>query len=272
MAVKSFHEIEREGWSERASQYNTLFSPVSTQAISAILNSLEPLQGKRHLDVACGPGYLVAAASTRGAISEGIDFAKPMIEIARRTYPQCHFRVADAASLPHDDQALDVVTCAFGLNHMEIPQAAVDETFRVLKPGGWYAFTLWFGGEENGELDIIIKAALSKHVKGDLELPENWVQLRYADQKACEAITRQAGFGLPVFTRLPIIWHPESAQQVVDIFDKLSIRTKTVLASQPPEIQQQIHETVRAEAEARRTNGIISLAWPALLTVVQKPW
>lgn len=44
-----------------------------------------------------------------------------------------------------------------------------------------------------------------------------------------------------------------------------------IIERQPPEIRWQIDETIRTEAEARRTNGVISLAWPALLTVVQKP-
>ena len=271
MTDKTFHEIEYEAWSARASQYNDLFSPISMQAMDGLLDSLEPLPGKRHLDVACGPGHLVAAASARGAASEGLDFSEPMIALARATHPQACFRVADAAHLPHENQAVDAITCAFGLNHMETPQAAVTEAYRVLRPGGRFAFTLWFGGEAHDSLDQIMKTAFVRHLKERPKFPEAWVQMRYADESACEAITRQAGFGVPVFTTLPIVWYPESARQVVDILDKLSIRTKLFLDRQPPEIRHQIHETILAEAEARRINGVLSLAWPALLTVVQKP-
>lgn len=271
MAEKTLHEIEHEAWSERASYYDALFASISTQAIDDILDSLGTLHGKRHLDVACGTGHLVAAATRRGAISEGVDFAQPMIDVARRAYHEACFRVADAAELPHGDQSLDAVTCAFGLSHMENPQTGVDEAFRVLKTGGRFAFTLWCGGDDGGELLSIMKSALARYVTVDFELPANWVQLRYADEQACEAVTRRAGFGPPVFKRLPIVWHTKSAQQVVDILDKLSVRTKMIVDSQPPAIQRRIYETVHTEAEARRTNGVIALAWPALLTVVQKP-
>lgn len=271
MQEKPLHEIELEAWSQRASDYDTLFAAVSTQAIDDLLDGVSPLTGKWHLDVACGTGHLVAAASKRGAISEGIDFAQTMIETARTHYPEGQYRVADATELPYDDRAFDAVTCAFGLSHLENPQAAVAEAFRVLKAGGYFAFTLWYSAEHGGEALAIIKAALAKYVTVDFELPEEWVQLRYADEHACEALTREAGFGPPVFKRLPIVWHTTSAQHVVDILDKLSVRTKMIIDQQPLSIQQRIYEHILSEAEVHRTNGIISLAWPALLTVVRKP-
>ena len=51
----------------------------------------------------------------------------------------------------------------------------------------------------------------------------------------------------------------------------LPVRTKMIIDHQPPAIRQQIHEYLLSEVEARRGNGIIALAWPALLVVVQKP-
>jgi SAM-dependent methyltransferase len=271
MIAKTLHEIEHEAWSQRAADYDALFAAVSTQAIEGILDSLGPLRGKHHLDIACGTGHLVAAASHRGAISEGIDFARSMVDAARANYPAETYRVADATDLPHPDGTFDFVTCAFGLSHMENPQAAVNEAFRVLKPGGRLAFTLWCSAEDGGEGLSIVKTALAKHVNVVDELPAEWVQLRFADEQACQTITLQAGFGLPAFTRLPIVWHTTSTQQVVDIVDKLSVRTKLIIDRQPPAVQQRIHEHMLSEAEARRTNGVITLAWPALLTVVQKP-
>ncbi len=271
MIAKSLHEIEYEAWSRRAADYDALFAAVSTQAIDGILASLEPLQGQRHLDIACGTGHLVAAASHRGAISEGIDFAQSMVDAARANYPAEIYRAADATDLPQAANTFDAATCAFGLSHMEHPQAAVQETFRVLKAGGRFAFTLWRGAADGGEGFSIVKGVLAKHVNVDDELPAEWVQLRFADEQACRAITTEAGFAPPIFTTLPIVWHTTSAQQIVDVVDKLSVRTKLIIDRQPLSVQGQIRDDIRHAAEARRVNGVISLAWPALLTVVQKP-
>lgn len=271
MPEKTLHDIELKAWSGRASVYDELFAPVSGQAIEGILGNLGDLHGKRHLDVACGTGHLVAAAAQRGAISEGIDFAQTMVDVARRNYPAGNYRVADATDLPQPDGSFDCVTCAFGLPHMEHPQAAVKEAFRVLKAGGRFAFTLWCGAENGGEWFAIVKAALAQHMEVEAELPAAWVQLRFADEQACRAITTQAGFDPPVFTRLPIVWQTTSAQQIMDLFNKLSVRTKMIMDRQPLAVQHDIQDHIRSELEARRTNSVISLAWPALLIIVQKP-
>ncbi len=124
MISKTLHEIEYQAWSERASYYDEIFAHISTQAIEYILDRLGDLRGKRHLDVACGTGHLVAAASKRGAVSEGTDFAETMIDVASVNYPQYRFSVADAVDLPYENNTFDAVTCSFGLLHLEYPQKA----------------------------------------------------------------------------------------------------------------------------------------------------
>jgi ubiquinone/menaquinone biosynthesis C-methylase UbiE len=268
---RSFHEIEHEAWVQRAGEYDGLFAAVSTQAIDSILASLRPLQGKRLLDVACGTGHLVAAASNQGAVSEGIDFAHTMVDIARLNYPQERFQTADATNLPFDDYSFEAVTCSFGLSHMENPQRVVREAFRVLKPGGQYAFTLWYGADDGNEAQAIVQDALARFATTSFNLPEKWTILRHANENACQAITKQAGFGAPVFKKLPIVLLTQSAAEVVALINKVSVRTKMILDLQPPEIRQHIFEFIRVRAETYRENGVIGLAWPALLTDVQKP-
>jgi len=272
MQEKTLHEIEKEAWSERAETYDAIFASISSQAIRDILDSLGDLEGKRHLDVACGTGHLVAAASQRGAASEGVDFAEPMTAAAQATYPGLPFKVADATQLPYEDRSFEAVTCAFGLSHMEEPQAAVNESFRVLKPGGRFAFTLWFDGLNGNDLFRIVNDAFVKYVLVSFTLPETWTQLRYADEHACENITRKAGFSTPLFKKISIAWLTTSAQQSMDLTEKLSVRSKMIIEHQAPAIQGQIYEHIRSEVAALRVDGMITLAWPALLTVVHKPY
>ena len=271
MREMSFHEIEHAAWSQRAAYYDDLFADVSAQNIAQTLNSLGSLTGRRYLDVACGTGHLVAAAARRGAISEGVDFAQPMIEVARTNYPACCFKVADAAHLPYEDAVFEAVTCAFGLSHMENPLAAISEAFRVLIPGGRFAFTLWFGAEDGGELQAIGKEAISSYATKSLTFPRSWTQLRFADRQVCTDLVRRAGFNTATFETLPLVMKTIDAQVVLDMLSKLSIRTKLIFDSQPSAVRQRINEHILAEVETRRVDGIISIRWPALLTVVQKP-
>ena len=271
MKEKTFSEIEQEAWDQRAGYYDELFGPISKQAIPYLLDGSGSLAGKRHLDVACGTGHLVAEASRRGATSEGIDFAGTMIEAARENYPGQIYSQADAARLPFDDEAFDAVTCAFGLSHLENPQEGVDEAFRVLAPGGIFAFTLWYGPNDGNEFLAIVKEAVAAHAVASVSLPESWTQLRIADEQLCASLVQQAGFGRPDFGRLPIVGTYKKREDVLANVDKISIRGKMIIDSQPPAVGQRIKEAIIGKAEAHRTNGVISLNWPALLVTVQKP-
>lgn len=45
--------------------------------------------------------------------------------------------IADLTSLPMDDGAFDAIVCVHVLEHIEDDLTAMDEIFRVLRPGGW---------------------------------------------------------------------------------------------------------------------------------------
>ena len=266
----SFHDLERAAWSERAAYYDAHFAAVTGQAVGPMLDGLGDLEGKRILDVACGTGHLVAEAARRGAEPVGTDFASPMIDAARANYPRCTFAVADAARLPFDNESFEHVTCAFGLSHMESPRAAVAEAGRVLRPGGRFAFALWCGPADGGEHHRIVEQALKRHADRDVVLPPSWTSLRYADTTASEALLRLAGFTDPVHRRLAIAWSTRDGEELVGIVDRLSVRTSLVLAAQTIAAQVRIRAQVREDVEARRVDGVITVPWPAILSVARK--
>ena len=271
MQEQIFHEIELEQWSQHAADYDVLFGTVSAQVILPILESLGELAGKHHLDVACGTGHLVAAMSKRGVLSKGSDFAGPMIHMARCNYPEEQFEVADAIDLPFADSSFDAVTCAFGLSHIARPQTAVAEVFRMLKPGGRFAFTLWFGPDDGGEFLAIVKEAIDAHATTEVALPPAWTQWRYANMATCQRMVESAGFMAPVFKTIPVVWEGAEASELLALIDRLSVRTRLVISNQPHAVRRRIYTQILSESEAHRSGKTIRLAWPALLTVVQKP-
>ena len=94
------------------------------------------------LDVACGTGdlSLALAAASRSARVIGLDFCRPMLEIAAHksasqvTPPV--FIEADALKLPFDDESFDAVSIAFGLRNLASVEGGLKELRRVLKAGG----------------------------------------------------------------------------------------------------------------------------------------
>jgi len=97
--------------------------------------------GARVLDVACGTGDLSLALADAGeAEIVGLDFCRPMLEIARRKAGEIErtipFVEGDALRLPFADGSFDAVTIAFGLRNLAGVAEGLAELRRVLKTGG----------------------------------------------------------------------------------------------------------------------------------------
>ena len=89
------------------------------------------------LDVACGTGDLtIALFENTGARAIGVDFCRPMLELAAQKYPRLSFIEGDALQLPFGDASFDAVTIGFGLRNLSSTEDGLKELRRVLRPRG----------------------------------------------------------------------------------------------------------------------------------------
>jgi demethylmenaquinone methyltransferase/2-methoxy-6-polyprenyl-1,4-benzoquinol methylase len=93
------------------------------------------------LDVACGTGDLsIVIAEACGARVVGVDFCRPMLDIAARKSAEVSrtipFVEGDALRLPFADEQFDAATIAFGLRNLSDVAGGLGELRRILKPGG----------------------------------------------------------------------------------------------------------------------------------------
>jgi len=103
--------------------------------------SMETPQNSRILEVAPGPGYLSIELAKRGRYEiVGLDISKSFVEIARENARKqsvdIDFRQGNASAMPFGDNSFDLVVCRAAFKNFTQPAEALDEMFRVLKPGG----------------------------------------------------------------------------------------------------------------------------------------
>jgi SAM-dependent methyltransferase len=94
----------------------------------------QPWSRQRLLDVACGTGTWLRAATALGAVPAGLDISQKALDICRQSLPQAELRCGQAERLPFADQQFDVISCLGALEHFLDPTAALRQMVRVAKP------------------------------------------------------------------------------------------------------------------------------------------
>ena len=89
--------------------------------------------GIKVLDVGCASGGFFNVMRTLEPTVDytGIDIAEPAIDLARQTYQEARFEVADGVTIPFDDGAFDLVHCTSVLVIEPRYQEVWEEMYRV---------------------------------------------------------------------------------------------------------------------------------------------
>lgn len=97
--------------------------------------------GSTVLELAPGPGYLSIELARLGNYHiVGLDISATFVEIAREKAREAgvaiDFRQGNASHMPLADASFDCIVCSAAFKNFSEPLQALDEMFRVLKPGG----------------------------------------------------------------------------------------------------------------------------------------
>lgn len=101
-----------------------------------VTQALQPLPGRRVLDLAAGTGTSSRPLRAAGADVVSCDFSIGMLQQGMRQYPEQLFVAGDALALPFADDTFDAVTISFGLRNITDHEAGLREMARVTRPGG----------------------------------------------------------------------------------------------------------------------------------------
>lgn len=127
--------------------YDAGFSDSRDPVLVALLGLLGPLPGRHVLDLACGHGRVARELARLGATVAGVDLSAALLAKAREQEQDqplgIRYLHADAAAAPDlADESFDGVVCNFGLADIDDLEGALATVARVLKPGGFFAFSI----------------------------------------------------------------------------------------------------------------------------------
>ncbi len=116
------------------------------QAVSGQPGAQNALPYGRALELGCGTGFFLLNLMQAGVAAKGsvTDLSPGMVKVALRNAGHLNLdvdgRVADAETIPYEDNTFDLVVGHAVLHHIPDVEQSLREVLRVLKPGGRFVF------------------------------------------------------------------------------------------------------------------------------------
>lgn len=127
-------------WPERYDQWfeTPIGKLIKTYETELILDMLRPSRGERILDAGCGTGIFTRDVIAAGAQVVGLELSFPMLVRAGEKLSRTPFLMVqgDMSALPFADHVFDKSVSVTAIEFIKDARGAVDELFRVTRPGG----------------------------------------------------------------------------------------------------------------------------------------
>ena len=186
----------------------------------AMMDWLAPRASQRLLDVAGGTGDIAFRFLKRAGHGSAVvlDLTENMLiegrkrAEAERLAASLDWVVGDAMALPFADNSFDVYTISFGIRNVTRPQDALNEAYRVLRPGG-RLMVLEFSRLPSPLLQkaydlysLNVIPQMGKMIAGDRRSYQYLVESirKFPDQETFLGMVRQAGFGNAKYRNLTL--------------------------------------------------------------------
>lgn len=141
-AAKATHDAAiADQFTRQAVQFAASAVHHNQAALDLLVKAARPRPDDVSLDVACGPGSVVAAFARRVRRAEGLDATEAMLNEARKLSLREGLRnvawhLGDLYALPFPAAAFDIVSCRYAFHHLLEPARALAEMVRVCRHGG----------------------------------------------------------------------------------------------------------------------------------------
>jgi SAM-dependent methyltransferase len=149
---------------------------------------LLPPPGRLTLDVGCGEGRLARDLKGLGHNMRAFDASSSLVEAARGADPSLDVTQADAAALPVEDGASDLVVSFMVLMNVDDLDGVVRDAARVLEPGGRFCIAITHPVSTAGEFEttepdsaFVIRESYFEPHRKDLQAERGGLTMTFVD-------------------------------------------------------------------------------------------
>jgi ubiquinone/menaquinone biosynthesis C-methylase UbiE len=139
--VRKFKDLEIQG--KKANEYDDFSRKYRLKDLKEYANlaASHVTSGGSVLEIATGPGYFCIELAKLGNFKiTGLDISNDLIKIARNNAEKAGVKVGflqgNASNIQFPDTSFDFIFCSWAIKNFMEPQKALNEMYRVLKPGG----------------------------------------------------------------------------------------------------------------------------------------
>ncbi len=201
--LEEIREQQKASWNKFSSgwkKWDDLMMDFLKPMGDEIIRLTDPKDGHVILDVAAGTGEpgLTIASMIKGGKVFITDLSDDMLEIARENATRKGLKnvethACDVCEMPFADNTFDAISCRFGFMFFPDMHLAAKEMYRVLKPGGRLATSVWSVPDKNFWVTTI-GGTINRVMQLPAPLPEAPGMFRCAKSGLIADVFQQAGF------------------------------------------------------------------------------
>ena len=225
-----------------------------------LVDTVDPQPGDVILELAAGTGETGLMAADRvGPTGRMIstDLSPGMVAAASRRAADLgivnvDFRTLDAQQMELEDESVDCVLCRWGYMLMPDPEAAFSETRRVLRGSGRLAFSVWAAPDENPWETLLDDVLVDQGVIEPSDYGAVGNMFSFADRSRVAGLLARAGFSVPRFEELPVLWRYRDVDDYWEMEAELPGTVSESLARLDPQRRSTVRRRVAEAMEPYR--------------------
>lgn len=262
--LEEIREQQKASWDRFSSgwkKWDELMMEFLRPVGDALIEAIDPSGTDVILDIAAGtgePGLTIATMLDGGKVVI-TDLSGDMLKIAqenaeRRGIHNVETVACDVCELPFDDNTFDAISCRFGFMFFPDMLLAAQEMFRVLKPGGRFATSVWNVPEKNYWVTAIM-SAIQRNMELPAPPPGSPGMFRCAGDGAMTELFVRAGFGDIVQTEVVGTLNAGTVDHYWTMMTDVAAPIVSALSKADVQLQEKIRSEVFADVQQRYPDG-----------------